>query len=125
MARQIDPHPLTFTHERTGCCVVFSLSGDLLGEQEAQTLVGTAEAYAHQPDAPKGCLLDISGVHYMNSTGLSRLIQIVNIFGDAGGRAVVAAPTRPVARILAITKLDTIFQMADSRAAGLQQLGCS
>lgn len=59
-------------------------------------------------------VLDLSGVTFMDSTGLKVLIAIQRRAALAGGSLAVAGATRPVHRLLTITGLDEAFTLVDS-----------
>ena len=60
--------------------------------------------------------LDLSGVSFMDSTGLKVLLSIQRRTDLAGGSLVLVGPRPPVRKILALTGLDVAFQIADTLA---------
>lgn len=63
-------------------------------------------------------VLDLSGVDFLDSTGLRMLWTARQRAQAAGSRLVLAAPSEPVMRVLRVTKLDKVFQIADSDDTG-------
>lgn len=59
-------------------------------------------------------VLDLSGVTFMDSTGLKVLLSIQRRADLAGGSLVIAAASRSVRRILGLTGLDQTFRLQDS-----------
>ncbi|RJL30804.1 STAS domain-containing protein [Bailinhaonella thermotolerans] len=51
-------------------------------------------------------VLDLSGVDFMDSSGLSALIEAWRVASAAGGAVTLAGPQEPVARVLSTTGLD-------------------
>ncbi|MEU0900376.1 STAS domain-containing protein, partial [Streptomyces massasporeus] len=65
------------------------------------------------PSGPRPrIVIDMSGVTFMDSTGINILILAHRALDDAGGSLRLAAPAEPVTRVMHITGLDTII---DSR----------
>lgn len=59
-------------------------------------------------------VLDLSGVTFMDSTGLKVLLSVQHRADLAHGSLVVVGTTRPVRRILELTGLDTSFALFDT-----------
>jgi anti-anti-sigma factor len=59
-------------------------------------------------------VVDLSEVPYMNSAGLSSLINLATRTNLAEGRVMLAAPTPFVANVLEMTKLTKFFEVAKS-----------
>lgn len=56
-------------------------------------------------------LLDLSGVQYMNSSGLRELVQIFKRLQRAGGTLTVVNPSDPVKALLELVGLETVFDI--------------
>jgi anti-sigma B factor antagonist len=74
--------------------------------------------------APPGqtVLLDLSRTEYINSTGISWLIQAHKQLGKRGGRLVLHSPTPRVQEALDLVNLSGLFQVSRDRATALAQL---
>lgn len=59
-------------------------------------------------------VLDLSGVVFLDSTGLRTLWAARQRAQSAGSRLILAAPSEPVMRVLRVTRLDKVFQIADT-----------
>lgn len=59
-------------------------------------------------------VLDLTGVGFLDSTGLRALWAARQRAQSAGSRLVLASPSEPVMRVLRVTKLDKVFQIVDS-----------
>ena len=59
-------------------------------------------------------IVDLSGIETMNSTGLNVLISILTKARNAGGEAIVANLPAKVHELMVITKLNTVFSVAES-----------
>lgn len=66
-------------------------------------------------------LLDLSQVHFMDSTGLGAIVYIVNKLGQEGELA-VGSPQETVMRIFKVTRADKIFQIFESTGAAVRAL---
>jgi len=70
---------------------------------------------------PDACVVDLSRVDYLDSSGLGLLLSLYREYTDAGGRLVLV-PSEMVYGILDITKLGSLFETApdvDTTVAGL------
>ena len=56
-------------------------------------------------------VLNLSGVEYIDSSGLGQLITIWTSIRNKGGHMTVLNPTKRVQRLLDITRLDTVFRI--------------
>ena len=65
-------------------------------------------------DVSPHVVLDLTGVTFMDSTGLKVLLSIQRRADLAGGSLAVAGATRSVLKILALTGLDQTFALYDS-----------
>ncbi|MTE17783.1 anti-sigma factor antagonist [Streptomyces sp. TRM43335] len=54
-------------------------------------------------------LLDLSGVSFLDSTGVTRLLRAHRDVRAVGGRLALIAPSRPVRRMLSITGVDQVL----------------
>lgn len=59
-------------------------------------------------------VVDLSGVAYMDSSGLGVLIGALKRAREAGGDLIVAAPNARIARIMDVTGLGRIFNLQAS-----------
>lgn len=64
-------------------------------------------------------VLDLSGVPYMDSSGVATLVEALQRSRTAGCRLLLAGLTPKVRSIFAISRLDTVFQILDSVDAAL------
>ena len=65
-------------------------------------------------DTSPHVVLDLTGVTFMDSTGLKVLLSIQRRAELAGGSFGVAGPSRSVRKILALTGLDQTFALHDT-----------
>lgn len=93
---------------------VFSItiSGDLIGENAGLSLVEKATNAVNS--GLRFCLIDISGLRYINSSGIGVLITILTKFRNKGGEVFLMKPSEAVQKLLIITKLNAIFQIVNS-----------
>jgi anti-anti-sigma factor len=111
--------PSTFQLNSTqeGGNTVLSLSGRLMDQLAADHLTQAVDRSLQ--GTARSVILDLSALQYMNSTGLNILLNALNKARAKGGDAVLAAPSASVRQLLAATKLDSVFRIADS-VAGAQ-----
>jgi anti-sigma B factor antagonist len=110
-----------FTVTARGNYALISLSGNLIEKGQAISLLEKAEELVQQ-----NCVLwaiDLEKLIYMNSSGLNTLIQLLTKARVAGGEAVIYNMNKKINELILITKLHTLFKIADSQADALGILG--
>jgi anti-sigma B factor antagonist len=98
----------------------FVFAGDLIGENHGPELMEIA-----QNEIGNGirlCMIDISEVRYINSSGIGVLITILTKFRNKDGEVILINPSEQVKKLLIITKLHAIFNIVDSREEAVQSL---
>ena len=82
----------------------------LSGEIDAHTAPVFAAQFDPLPDT-EVITLDMSGVTFMDSSGLRALVDLAGRAGDAGSSVAVRAPSRSVAKIIEISGLTDIIDL--------------
>jgi anti-sigma B factor antagonist len=100
---------MNFSHEIKSDKLILRLSGDLIGEDNGAAVIETV-AMALQQNV-LNCIVDISGLRYINSSGIGVLITILTKFRNKGGEVYLMRPSESVQKLLVITKLNAIFQV--------------
>jgi anti-sigma B factor antagonist len=90
---------------------IVRLEGDLIGEDGGATIIEKVNE-AVERDC-RSCLVDISKVRYINSSGIGVLITILTKFRNKGGEVYLMRPSESVQKLLVITKLNAIFQIVE------------
>lgn len=102
---------MTFASNLRNETLTLSLSGDLIGDSNQEILPVVTDAIE------KGvltCIIDISELRFINSSGIGLLITILTKFRNKGGEVYLMKPSENVQKLLAITKLNAIFQIIQS-----------
>lgn len=108
---------MNFAQEINSNALVLRISGDLIGEDDGAQLVGAVnDAVSHKVLT---CIIDISGLRYINSSGIGVLITILTKFRNKGGEVFLMKPSESVSKLLVITKLNAIFHIVQSEADAL------
>ena len=103
---------MNFGQEIKGNTLVLRISGDLIGEDSGTQLVGAVnDVVGHKVLT---CIIDISDLRYINSSGIGVLITILTKFRNKGGEVYLMSPSESVKKLLVITKLNAIFQIIKS-----------
>lgn len=66
-------------------------------------------------------LMDFGGSTYIDSTGLGALVSLSRKIREAGGRLQLTGLNEDLRTLFELTKLDTVFEVADSRAAAMSE----
>jgi len=70
----------------------------------------------------KGLVVDISGVNYMDSSGMATLVEILNHLNAAGGQMIIAGLPEEMREMFRITRLAERFRFMDDAAAALAEI---
>ena len=109
---------MNFAQEIKSNTLILRISGDLIGEDNGTRLVEAVnEAVGHKVMT---CIIDISGLRYINSSGIGVLITILTKFRNKGGEVYLMKPSESVKKLLVITKLSAIFHIVQSEEEALQ-----
>ena len=109
----------TFNVVQKNPVAIFSLYGDLIDRSLAQTLVN--EVNELNDDGQHKFIFDMSEVKYMNSTGLNVLINVLTKSRKSGGDLVICCVSKKVQELLLVTKLNSVFSVADSTEEALEK----
>ncbi len=90
--------------------MVLKFSGDLIGENHGPELISVVNDSINKDVI--FCIIDLSDIRYINSSGIGVLITILTKFRNRGGDVVLMRPPRTVQKLLVITKLNAIFKIA-------------
>ena len=97
-----------------------TFSGDLIGENNGPELVELVNDAMGQ--GVIHCLLDIADVRYINSSGIGVLITLLTKFRNKNGELYIIKPSEHVNKLLIMTKLQAIFNIADSEEEALAKI---
>ena len=105
---------MNFKHEIKNNSLILRLSGDLIGEDSGASVIEVVTDAIQQKALT--CIVDISGLRYINSSGIGVLITILTKFRNKGGEVYLMKPSESVQKLLVITKLNAIFQIVQTEA---------
>ncbi len=109
---------MNFAQEIKSNTLILRISGDLIGEDSGTRLVEAVnEAVSHKVMT---CIIDISELRYINSSGIGVLITILTKFRNKGGEVYLMKPSESVKKLLVITKLNAIFHIVLTEEEALQ-----
>lgn len=100
---------MIFEQEVKENVLVLKISGDLIGEDNGSNIL---EKVSNAIQAQvRLCIIDISNLRYINSSGIGVLITILTKFRNKGGEVYLMKPSETVQKLLVITKLNAIFHI--------------
>ena len=102
-----------------GTVMVFTLSGQLTLEWFGG-LKDRVRSLVEQ--GGRRLVLDLSGVSYVDSIGISELIRCHVIIGNHGGQLALAATSPQVDQLLRLTRLDQVFDRFDTASRAIEHL---
>lgn len=110
----------TYSSEKQGNIHIFILKGDLIDKNQADKLIEEVNEIILNNHIR--FVVDLGNLKYLNSSGLTILIQILTKARKAGGEAVIANVGKRIKELLVITKLNTVFTVADTVEQGIAKL---
>jgi len=108
-------------HEASPGCVVLTCQGGLSWE-DRELLAATVEQCLAGRSTLRGLVLDMTGVEFVNSTGLGALFQLVQRLRSRGGQLAFAAVPPTIRRLFATVGMERLAKLADSVAEALDML---
>lgn len=111
---------MKYTKEIEGNIIHLNFDGDLIGENNGPELVELANEVIN--NGIVNCLLDISNVRYINSSGIGVLITLLTKFRNKSGELYLINPSENVNKLLVMTKLQAIFNISESKEKVLNQI---
>jgi len=92
--------------------IIIELSGKIMGGPEAGEINEQINNFLDQKKSK--IIIDLEKVDWMNSSGLGILIGAITTLKNNGGKMVLANASDRITKLLNITKLTGIFEMAES-----------
>lgn len=111
---------MKYTKEIEGNILHLNFDGDLIGENNGPELVELANEMISKNI--NLCLLDISKVRYINSSGIGVLITLLTKFRNKNGDLYLINPSDHVNKLLIMTKLQAIFNIEVSKEGALEKI---
>ncbi len=111
---------MQYSHKIESGVLILSLEGDLIGEIKGPELLDVINNAIGED--VKYCAIDISGVKYINSSGIGVLITILTKFRNKDGEVCLINPSDHVKKLLIITKLTAIFNITDDLNSAIEKL---
>ena len=105
--------------EKKDYCLL-RFSGNLIEKNQATNMFERFDELLNRE--VKNFVVDMSEFKYMNSTGLNTLITILTRARKAGGEAIVCCVPENIKTLLAITKLNNIFTVAENETEAIKMM---
>jgi anti-sigma B factor antagonist len=93
---------------QVGDVVVLDVDGEILGGPDTDAFEGAVQSAL--AGGSRKLLVNLGGVHWINSTGLGILIAGFTAMQRGGGALKLVNVSDRIAGLLAVTRLSTIFQ---------------
>ncbi|SHN34400.1 anti-sigma B factor antagonist [Cyclobacterium lianum] len=99
--------------------LILKIKGDLIGDESGPRLVELVSDGLQE--GIQTCIVDLSQVRYISSSGIGVLITILTKMRNTGGEVYLSSPSEHVKKLLIITKLNNIFHVFDSLEEAINQ----
>lgn len=97
---------------------VLMLRGELIDKNQAIDLIKSIDELLIE--GKNKLIIDLSDLKYMNSSGLNVLVQLLTKTRTNGGESVIFNVSKKVNDLLVITKLNTLFKVANSKESAIK-----
>jgi anti-sigma B factor antagonist len=114
---QLEPPQFAFEEEGSDSGADVAVVSGEIHVSTAPRFRAALEAIIERSDG--ALVLDMSGVEFIDSTGLSVLLSGLRQLGQRGGRMALVCTNPTVLRLFQITSLDTTFDIFADRAAAI------
>jgi len=111
---------MKYTHTLKDNVLTLKLKGDLIGEDSGVDIIELVNDTIQNNITL--CIIDISELRYINSSGIGVLITILTKFRNKGGEVCLLKPSESVQKLLIITKLNAIFSIVENEEEALEIL---
>lgn len=100
--------------------MVITFDGNFIGEENGPEIIEVINNQIN--NGIKLCAVDVSKIKIIHSSGIGILITILIKFRNKSGEVILINPSNQVRKFLVITKLDTIFNIAEDMQQAINQL---
>jgi anti-sigma B factor antagonist len=94
--------------------ILLEFKGDLLDTYSANEMLESLGEVLDKEDASKNIIIDLHGLNYINSSGLSVMIKVLTKARNNGGEVVITRVEKKVKDLLVITKLNSVFKVVQT-----------
>jgi anti-sigma B factor antagonist len=101
-------------------CVLLKITGNLIEGSDPYEFNNIVKSLI--ADGKKNIVADLEDVGYVNSTGLSILFRAHRTIENVDGKFVLTNISERLSHLLSVTKLDTIFKIAQNKEEALNSL---
>jgi anti-sigma B factor antagonist len=91
----------------------------LKGEVDLESSPAAREILLKCFESTSKVLVDLSGVTYIDSSGVASLVEALQAAKKNGSRFALASTSEPTRRVLELARLDKVFTMYDSVDEGI------
>lgn len=110
---------MSFSIERMGEVTVVDVNGELTVANRGEL----KERVLRRLEEGEGVfVIDFSKTGYIDSSGLGVLVSLSKRIREENGRLRLAGLNQDLRTLFELTKLDTLFQISDTRSAALTEL---
>ncbi len=109
---------MSFSIERVGGVTVVVVDGELTVGNRGQLKERVLSSLADGADA---FVIDFDGTSFIDSSGLGVLVSLSKRIRQKDGRLRLAGLSQDLRTLFELTKLDTLFQISDTRASALAE----
>lgn len=108
------------TTEKAGPGVIILLKGDVDMNTSPDVRSGIGEVF--RQGGAKALLINLSGVRYMDSSGIATLVEAMQNCMKQGMRLRLVEPSPPVRDVFELARLGSIFEIYATTSEALQGL---
>ncbi len=107
---------LTVNYEELGKAVVVTAKGEIAYNEVSPFRQWLKKA---QESRPERIVVDLTGVEYMNTSGLATLVEALQLAKKNKHRLILLGLSPNVKAVFEVARLHTVFEIVESRAVAL------
>lgn len=109
-----------YTLSENGNILIAELKGRLMDKSQSFEMLAMMDN--HIREGKNKIILDLTGMDYMNSSGLNVLVNILTKARSNHGEVVICNVSKKIQELFIITKLNTLFHVSENREGAIQEL---
>ena len=106
-----------FDSEFVGCYLKIKLRGEI--DHHTATTIRNAMDHEIYKKRPRGLILDMSNVGFMDSSGLGLIMGRYAVMKELGGEVVIQNPAPAIEKILHLAGMERVVKIEKTRAEGI------
>lgn len=107
-----------YDSEYMGCYLKIKLRGEI-DHHSASSIRASIDSEIYSKK-PRGLIMDMSGVNFMDSSGLGLIMGRYSLMNQLGGEVIVSDPNPAIERILSLAGMERVIKIQQTKAVPMR-----